>query len=250
MKILIAISIFISSLSYGQVILRPSISLSSIGIKMDIMSYNNVNWSPSPGLELEKTIYRFANRNDTLGTKPKPSLSLQVSIFYNNNFSDLSGYNANGTALLSSEIKTRYINIPVLLKYHFPASFLDSRITLNYALGITTGFLLDMDMKETSLKNTFDVDGNFLGTVYSESSGNVKSYARSQVFYITFGMYFSHRKLSAGFLVGFSPSDQYLKGLENNWGLPANESMYLGSYQAFQKVQYEYANFIVSYRIN
>ena len=239
-----------TGLCHGQIIVRPSMSLSSIGIKMDIMSYNNVNWRPSPGLELEKTVYRFANRKDTLGTKPAPSLSLQVSSFYNNNFSDLSGYNGNGTALLSSEIRTRYINIPLLIKYHLPASVLDNRITLNYALGVTTGILLDMEMKETSLKNAFDVDGNFIGTVFTESSANVKTYARQQVFYITFGMYFSHRKLSGGFLVGFSPSDQYLEGLENNWGLPVNESMYLGSYQAFQKVRYEYANFIVSYRIN
>lgn len=250
MKKITVIFLFITSLTTGQVIIRPSVSLSSLGIKMDIMSYNNVNWRPSPGIELEKTFYHFANVNDTLRIKPKPALSLQVSAYYTNNFSDLSGYNANGTALLTSEIKTKYINVPILIRYHFPASVLDSRITLNYAIGVTAGFLLDMKLSETSLKNTYDTNGNFTGTAFSESSGDVNKYAKRQVYYITFGMNFSHRKLSGGFLVGFSPADQYLRGLENNWGLPNNESMYLGSYEAFHKVHYEYANFIIGYRIN
>lgn len=252
----IIILLMSTSFSRAQVVFRINTGLASQAVKINLAEYNNVNWRPSGGVEAEKRIFTIPSKKDSLGLRPRPWLSLQAGLTYADNYADLNGVNVVETALmnytyqLSSEINVRFIHFPILLKFHIPVSFFDERVSLNYALGLTTSFLLDMDLKEKSHERVYDTNWNYLTENFNESQGSVKDYAKKQVYYITFGMYFSHRKISAGFLVGFAPSDQYLKGLENDWSLSANESLYLGSYQAWPKVHYEYANFIIGYRLN
>jgi len=60
----------------------------------------------------------------------------------------------------------------------------------------------------------------------------------------------SFRRLYISIRAWFTLSDQYMSQLENDWQVPKAQSVYLGSYDRWDKITYSGGGFVMGWKIN
>lgn len=210
--------------------------------------------SVGPVLDLEYRFKRqYGMKRDTALSFRKLSVghhkSLLLGMHYTNHNHSESGYTPESDRVLSSW-NNQYIHLPLIYKFNAQLFPLDEDFFIGFGMGITNSFLLKSQLTESVEIYTRGSMNEIIGSETISDQANVKPFANRHLMMFTFEMSASFKRLYLSIRAWFSLKDQYLKDLETNWLLNDQQSIYLGSYQTWDKVTYGGGAFVLAYKIN
>jgi hypothetical protein len=253
MKKVMLILLFSPGFVSGQVTIAPYIGLNSTRMTQDVGYKNGGNYAVM-GAEVE------------LSSKPNPYKVVHFS------FVTGAGYLPNGFKTATStqftyyrdyydskatQIQTKYLQIPVLLRVNFRLFPLMEDWQLFLSGGIIVNRLTSAHMAEqwTYVLKPSVAPGYYAAlfpapvVTQAEDSRDVTSYAnRSSLFErFEFGMKFRHFQVT--YRYSLSMEDMYFKGIEKVWKVPADHSLYISAHNTRSVTKEKYSEIVFGWRI-
>jgi len=192
-------------------------------------------------------------KKDTVLSMKKLMLTLHSSILmgfqYTNHTHTESGVNQVDDDIFSSW-NNQYLHIPLIYKINIQPLILDENFHMSFGVGIVNSFLLSSRLEESATIFTRDSEGEILDERSVSDEASVKPYARKYIPSIGIVMSGSFKRLFIAMRGWINFSDQYMSRLENNWQVPREQSVYLGSYERWDKITFTAASFVLGWKIN
>lgn len=176
-------------------------------------------------------------------------LSVGSGVYYlKNGYEDGTYY----TALFSNEqypvisnYETKYLQVPFSVRLNFQPQPLEEDFSFFIGAGISNHFLVDASLYEITVgEETFGG-----GVSVFEDSRNIKDYGSKSYLFsnIEFGMVLNRTKVT--FRYKKSLQDMYFAGLDGNWNVPDEFSIYKGVYNRSGKLTERHLEISLSYFI-
>lgn len=192
-------------------------------------------------------------KKDTVLSMKKLMLTLHSSILmgfhYTYHTHTVSGVNQVDDDIFSNW-NNKYLHIPLIYKINFQPLILDENFHMSFGIGVVNSFLVSSTLEERATIYTRDSEGEILDQQFVSDQANVKPYAKKYIPMLGLEMSGSFKRLYIAIRAWLNFSDQYMSGLENNWQVPIEQSVYLGSYQRWDKITYTGGGFVLGWKIN
>ena len=220
------------------------------------------NQNIGPVLDLEYDFARhYMFRKDTSMTLRKLLLrsnaSMVIGFHYFNSYLSDEGFNRDGDPVFSNWTN-QYLMVPILWKTNIQPFVLDEDFRVSIGMGVTLAFLLssqlnegiDVYMRDSQGNLIQDVDGNYILEVEIRDAAEVKTYSKTIYPMFSIDMSVRFKRLYSGIRAWIGFGDFYMKGLESNWNLNNQQSIYFGSYDKWGSVHYSGGAISIGYKIN
>jgi hypothetical protein len=239
-------SIAISQLSYGQLSVTPFAGISSTRMKESFGYIKGGNYGLT-GVEIE------------FRKKPKTHRIFYVTAVTGVTYLSNGFYESNSFSLSSffytqrtMNLKTRYVQVPVELKFNWQPFPLVEDWKVFLGIGISNDFLIRAHLEEQSTE--VEYDGSQPSpppyTVHYEDSRDITDMMGK---YLLFGRVESGmiiKRVHFAWRLHLSFSDMYPAGLEDDWKLPDEDSPFISNYEETGKVKLKYVELVLGYRFS
>ena len=257
-KLITALALLISCNLYGQLDIRAGIAQNyfniNFGKESDYFYGGVANQSIGPNLDFEWRFKKYYwQKKDTVMNLSKLSMtihkSLLLGVHYTNHQHTVVGRNIDDDKLFS-DWNNQYLHLPLMFKINFQPFILDENFHLSAGIGVVNSFLLSSTLEENATIFTLDSNGEIIDEQFISASSNVKPYMNKYLHMLGIEMSGSFKRLYIGIRAWNSITDQYMEGLEGDWLLSNQYSVYLGSYQTWDKISYSGGGFVMSWKLN
>lgn len=199
---------------------------------------------PLVGLEIEVT------------RRPRKITQLQISFvsgatFLTNGFYRDSGISVPGLTFTAgtSELKTKYLQVPVLLKLNYrPYPLLEDWFIFS-GVGISNDLLLNSTLEEREtnvILGSGILTSPPLTTSWSDSKA-ITEYGRKYAAFLRLELGSRFKRLQFSYRISFSIHDMHHEGIEEVWSVPVNESTYFFPKELNSSRKEKYSEFVVGF---
>jgi hypothetical protein len=203
--------------------------------------------APTMGIELETYFWRKTLRQSYV--------SLVSGVYYLQ-----SGYELNDSEEvqnikypIQSSMNLNYLSIPLLLRLNIQPNPLYKKWIFFVGAGLTVNRLLQGSINEVHPRTTEVFDFTRFDFVYNtslvEDSADLTILKNSNYLFSTFELGTSFRRVKVLFRYRASLQDMYFTGIENEWKLKQQESVYLSSYASWGKMLERNVEFLVGFNL-
>lgn len=244
--------------SLAQLDIRPGIARNfyniNFGKESDYFYGGTGNGSIGPVLDLEwRFDRRYWRKKDTVMTLTKMALtlhrSLLLGIHYTSHQHTVIGLNQTDDEIFS-DWKNKYLHLPLFYKFNFQPFVLDENFNISLGLGVVNSFLLSSFLEENATIFMRDQNGQVINEEFISDRASVKPYANQHLMMFGIEMAGSFKRLYIAIRAWFTLSDQYMPNLKDNWSIPNQYSVYLGSYDTWDKITYSGGGFVLGWKVN
>lgn len=231
--------------SFGQLSITPIVGINSTKLKLGSFGYTNGGNYLTYGLEAE------------YGIKPKNNRTTSMSFmagasYLNNGFYDIYNFSFTGLNWYESQttdLKTTYLQIPLVLKLNWQPMPLIEDWKLFLGLGISSNILLKSHLAEKSTKITEsnDLFAPPKTTQYFDSQ-DVTDLGVKNTQFARLEIGVRYKRVMFTYRLCTSLQDMYYVGLEKIWKIPAKESRYISAHDSEGKIKEKYSEFVLGFR--
>ena len=253
MKRLLIVSVFLSNGCLAQLVIRPSIFQNNFQIYYNKgqYSYGGQFGASSfvPTLDLE---YRFGKELDSLSTSwqmatnPRYGLITGISIW--NYLNTEKGMSLKGDDLFSS-YRSRFVSVPLMLKYYLQVGVLNENMRLGWGLGAIGLYRLKTELHEEATIYIRDSQNVFIGQQFVEDTRDITKSSMPLTFAWCIELSFEYGRFYLSFRAWRTLGDQYVKSITGNWKVPYNQSIYLQAYDKFPQMIFTGGGLLIGFRI-
>jgi hypothetical protein len=242
-SVIIIIIVFTWTGSIAQLRMNVAVTSPPFFESVDIgrsQRYSSVKSALSAGLEFDN----IRPRGDDIG-----KLHYCMGFYYSNP-AYIGVFTDENDNRFISQISTRVINMPLLVRGSLRISDLIENNYLGMELGIITTTWMKYKLEEVASIKVKDISGNTISeTLYSDKGSLINGFGSKFNFKISWGMFAYVNRFYLGFRLDIlSLSNMYSDRLSNKWNLPDEYSLYdHASKQG--RMKNPCGNLVVAYRI-
>jgi hypothetical protein len=220
------------------------------GINGQAYGYGGGASALSPGIETEIRLapIRFKRALKMMGIYNTSNKALLIGVNYAAHNFSARGFSSDNDMLYST-FETRYIHVPVILKYNVQIFMLDENFHFSFGLGTVNSFLLRSHLHEEATDNDRDSQGRVIASRFYIDDKDVTNLGVMYTTNFCFDMSISFKRLYIGERAYFGFKDQFMKGLEEQWAVPKNVSVYQSAYETSPKLTMGGGFFYIGWRI-
>ena len=151
----------------------------------------------------------------------------------------------------TSELKTKYLQIPVVLKFNWRPFPLIEGWSLFLGVGISNELLLKSELteQETQVNPGFGVLTSPPQTTSFEDNLVITEYGKKYALFQRLEIGTRFNRLQLAYRFSYSLTDMHHAGLEAVWGVPASNSTYFQPVDLNGKRKEQYSEFVVGFVI-
>ncbi len=143
-----------------------------------------------------------------------------------------------------SNYETRYLQIPLIFRLNIQPQPLEENFSFFVGAGVANHILLDASLYELTVEETFG-----FGINTYEDERNIKNYGEKNYLFSTIEAGIMLNRARVTFRYKKSLQDMYFSGLDNNWNVPAEFSIYKSIYNNGGKLTERHIEFSLTYFI-
>ena len=174
--------------------------------------------------------------------------SVMLSFNYTSHTHTESGLNLADDDIFSTW-NTKYLHIPLVYKLNTQPLILDENFHMSFGIGIVNSLLLSSTLEERATIFTRDNNGQILDELTVSDKADVKPLSKKYIPMLGLVMSGSFKRLFMALRLWINYSDQFMPRLENNWNLSNEHSVYLGTYERWDKITYTFGTFIFGWKL-
>jgi hypothetical protein len=220
------------------------------GINGQFYGYGGGASALSPGIETEIRLapIRFKKALKVMGIYNTSNKALLIGVNYAEHDFSVRGFSADNDITYSS-FQTRYLNVPVVLKYNVQIFMLDENFHFSFGLGTMNSFLLRSHLHEEATDNDRDSQGRVIASRYYIDDKDVTKLGVKYTTNFCFDISVSFKRLYIGERAYFGFKDQFMKGLASTWAVPGDLSIYQSAYETSPKLTMSGGFFYIGWRL-
>ncbi len=243
--LLVVILCFRIHLLNAQVNITPYAGMNSTKMNDHFLGFEKGGSFAFVGVEVELRLKPRVHR------PVYPTLVTGIS-YLKNGFINSDNFSIGQLSYIASitDRKMEYVRIPVVVRLHWQPFPLVEEWTLFVGAGVSNNVLLSAHLREkyTSVLISSDLLAPPVTEQYQDSR-DVTDLGKKQSLFTQFEVGMAYKKVQVSFRVSKSVTDLYYTGLENSWGLPADESDYLKAYNADGRIAEKYVEITLGYKL-
>jgi hypothetical protein len=244
MKRTVVILLILSGITcHAQVSITPIAGINSVRLYDGIIYDKGGNYGLA-GLELE------------LRRKPKIQKRFYVSAVTGASYLKNGFYNSFSFSFASlfysqqqSNLDMQFAQIPLELKFNWRPFALVEDWKVFVGAGVSYDLLLNAHLEEKSTRLDFATSQPPPPptTVQYSDSRDVTNMMPSHLLFLRFEVGLNIKKIHLAWRMSSSLTDAYPKGLEKNWGVPADDSTIIGNHNDAGSLKFRYSDLVLGY---
>jgi hypothetical protein len=175
--------------------------------------------------------------------------SLIVGLNYHSASLQQKGYTGSNDPMYS-RFEAQVIYLPILYKLNAQLFVLDEDFHIAFGLGMVNGVLLDAALHEEGTDYQYDSNDQLTGQVDYADDRNVTAFSRRYWPGLTLEMSFAFKRAFLSIRPYIFFGNQYMEGLEAQWSVPLEYSVYFNAHQQWSKITYGGGAFVLAFKIN
>ena len=245
MRRFVFILLILAAPCYAQLSITPVAGISIKGMTQSI-GIQNGGSAFFGGAEIEYGWKRFDSR-------------VHMTVMSGVSYLDIDFSNTNNLSVAdffywhyTTSTNTEYLRIPLMLKLNWQPSPLLEQWIVFFGFGATANVLMKSTIAEETTIVAYNDGSTFRPppTIEQyEDSRDVTSLSESMYLFSRVELGMRLKKIHFSFRISKSYKDMYLKGLENTWAVPQDESLYMRSYRQNGKIKERYVELTFGYVI-
>jgi hypothetical protein len=203
--------------------------------------------SPIADFDIHLGSFKSASRKGkpmALGYK-----SLLVCVNYHSANLQQKGYTESNDPMYS-RFEAQVIYVPLLYKLNAQLFVLDEDFHIAFGLGMVNGVLLQAALHEEGTDYQYDSDNQLTGQVDYADNRDVTAFSRRYWPGLTLEMSFAFKRAFLSIRPYIFFGNQYMEGLEAQWSVPVEYSVYFNAHQQWSKITYGGGAFVLAFKIN
>jgi hypothetical protein len=238
--------LFFLSCFYGQAQMAytPYVGLNSTRTNDNHYGYGKGGNFGFAGLEVEAKLRRSGHR--------PIQLSLVSGFGYlANGYNDFFNFSASSFFYSSktSELKTRYAQIPLSARINWQPFPLVEEWKLFFDAGVVANVLMKATLSETAIEIEYGQSFTPPKTTTYSDRQDITRYGKKVSLFSRFQFGMKYKRFQLAGRINYSLGDTYFTGLENNWNVPKENSIYLRQHETFGQRKEKFVEVLVGYRI-